>query len=225
MRRCGVPYLIRVRLADQPGALGRLASALGDAGADIESVAVVDRAGGEAVDDLVVAIPPPARAESLVTAVASAPGCTLESIQPHPGRARVHDELALLDAAASSPHPVDLLVRGLPDLLAVRYALAVDLDVPGGIAASSSGAPDQQPCVGWLPLRTARTVAAAELYADPRAAGPDAMLAAAPLGSTAAIVCGRNGGAEFRPVELLRLAHLANLLHVALISDNVHSAV
>jgi hypothetical protein len=215
-------YLIRVRLADQPGALGRLATALGAAGADIESVAVVDRGHGEAVDDLVVSLPPPRRAEALVTAVSSTPGCTLESIQPHPGRARVHDELALLDTAASSAQPIDVLVQGLPDLLAVRYAIAVDVD--GGIVAATSGAPDQRPLTGWLPLDQPRVLTCAELYDAPAAAGPDAALAAAPVGRAAAIVCGRNGGADFRPAELLRLAHLANLVRVALRDERVYSA-
>ena len=37
-------YLLRVRLPDQPGVLGRVATALGNVGADIESIVVVDRA-------------------------------------------------------------------------------------------------------------------------------------------------------------------------------------
>jgi hypothetical protein len=207
-----IPYLIRVRLADQPGALGRLATALGAVGADIETVAIVDRAGGEAVDDLVVALPRPALAETLVTAVLSVDGVVLESIQPHAGRARVTDELALLDAAAVAPNPLDVLVRGLPDLLAVRYALAVDVRMPGHVAVATTGAPEQPARVDWMPLPRARELAAGELYDDPDAAGPDAMLVAAPVSPRVALVVARNGGATFRPAEVLRLAHLAHLI-------------
>jgi hypothetical protein len=210
-----VPYLIRVRLPDQPGMLGRLATALGEAGADIERVAIVDRTEDEAVDDLVVSLPAPALADKVVTAVVSVPGAVLESIQPHPGRTRVLDELALLDEAASSRSPVEVVVAGLPDVMAVQYALAVDAAVEGGVRAASVSAPETPVLLGWLPLLTPRELVAAELFEDADAAGADTMLVAAPLGERSALVVGRNGGAAFRPAEVLRLAHLASLLRVA----------
>jgi hypothetical protein len=210
-----VPYLIRVRVPDQPGALGRLATALGAVRADIESVAVVDRQEGVAVDDLIVAMPPPALADVLVTAVHSVPGVVLETIQPHPGRARVYDELALLDDATTARDPVTTLVAGLPDLFAARYAFAVAADAPDPVVAASPGAPDSGVRSDWLPLREARVVAAAELFTDPAAAGPDCALVAAAIGERSAVVLGRNGGAEFRPAEVYRLAHLASVLRAA----------
>ena len=76
----------------------------------------------------------------------------LESIQPHPGRLRVHDELALLDEALASSDPVQTLIRGLPDLLAVRYALAVDVAAPELVVATSAGAPDTDVLCDWIPL-------------------------------------------------------------------------
>lgn len=210
-----MPYLIRVRLPDEPGALGRLATALGQAGADIEQVAVVDRVGGEAVDDLIVDLAPPARAEALVTAVVSVPRVVLETIQPHPGRTRVHDELALLDQAASSRTPVDVVVHGLRDLLLVHYALAIDAAADPALVAASAGAPEAAVLTAWLPLRAARELGADELFDDVSAAGPDAALVAAPIGDRAALVIARNGGAAFRPAEVLRFAHLAHLVRLA----------
>lgn len=210
-----MPYLIRVRLPDQPGALGRLASALGVAGVDIESVSVVDRDGGEAVDDLVVCLPPGGLAEVLVTAVGRVQGCVLETIRTHPGRARVLDEVALLDEAALSASPLGVVVAGLPDLFAARYALAVDRGAAAPLVASSVGAPEAPVLTGWLPLAAARELAPEELFADAALGGPDCTLVAAPVHDGCALVLARNGGAAFRPVEVLRLAHVARLLQLA----------
>ena len=51
-------YLLRVLLPDRPGMLGAVATALGETGADILSVDVVERAAGVAVDDLIASWPP-----------------------------------------------------------------------------------------------------------------------------------------------------------------------
>ena len=51
-------FLLRVILPDKPGSLGAVATALGNAGADILGVDVVERADGHAIDDLAVELPP-----------------------------------------------------------------------------------------------------------------------------------------------------------------------
>ena len=55
-------FLLRVVLPDKPGSLGAVATALGNAGADILGVDVVERADGHAIDDLAVELPPGAPA-------------------------------------------------------------------------------------------------------------------------------------------------------------------
>ena len=62
-------FLIRVQLPDRPCALGAVATALGRAGGDIDSVDIVERGPGTAVDDLVVDLPPGGLPDGLVTAV------------------------------------------------------------------------------------------------------------------------------------------------------------
>jgi len=52
-----VSFLLRVILPDKPGSLGAVATALGNAGADILGVDVVERADGHAIDDLAVELP------------------------------------------------------------------------------------------------------------------------------------------------------------------------
>ena len=50
-------YLLRVAVPDRPGSLGALATALGEVGADIVSLDVVERHDGLAVDDVLVELP------------------------------------------------------------------------------------------------------------------------------------------------------------------------
>jgi hypothetical protein len=206
-------YLLRVRLPDQPGVLGKVASALGSAGADIDSIVVVDRVPGYAVDDLVVSLPAGALVDRLVRVV-------VETVQRHHGRLRMHDDLALLDEAASSDNPLRTLAVGLPELLHASYCLVVDVPAGDGglakIAAATMSAPDTRPRAEWLPLAVAREVSAAELWEDPDVAGPDCELAAAPFRTSSAVLLGRIGGPAFRPAELTRLSHLVRVAQALL---------
>jgi ACT domain-containing protein len=47
-------YRVRVRLLDRPGALGLVASRIGAVGGDIVAVHILERSGGEAIDEFVV---------------------------------------------------------------------------------------------------------------------------------------------------------------------------
>lgn len=214
-------YLLRLRLPDQPGVLGKVASALGSTGADIDSIVVVDRAPGYAVDDLVVTLPAGALADRLVSAAASVAGVSVETVQRHHGRLRLQDELALLDAAATSDEPLSALATGLPDLLHASYCLIVEPASAAAPAATVTGAasmsaPDAPCRAGWLPVTDAREISAAEIWDDPMAAGPDCELAAVGFRQTSAVVVGRIGGPAFRPAELTRLSHLARVAQALL---------
>lgn len=216
-------YLLRVRLPDRPGVLGNVASALGSTGADIDSIVVVDRVSGYAVDDLVISLPAGALVDRLVSAATSVPGVVVETIQRHHGRQRLHDDLALLDEAACSVDPLAVLATGLPDLMRTSYALVVDGgDRDDGAAillAASMAAPNTECRARWLPLAAARDVSAAEVWDDPFVAGPDCELAAAPFRDSCAFLLGRIGGPAFRPAELTRLAHLARVAQALLPSQ------
>ena len=69
-----VSFLLRVVLPDKPGSLGAVATALGNAGADILGVDVVERGDGQAIDDLAVELPAGRPPDVLITAAESVPG-------------------------------------------------------------------------------------------------------------------------------------------------------
>jgi len=61
--------LLRVELPDVPGSLGRLASAIGSAGGDIEALEIVEkRHDGTAVDDVLLETPVGVMPDSIVSA-------------------------------------------------------------------------------------------------------------------------------------------------------------
>src|SRR4051812_44615712 len=54
-----MPFLLRVELPDVPGSLGRVATAIGEAGGDIEAIEIVEhRRDGTAVDDVLLEMAP-----------------------------------------------------------------------------------------------------------------------------------------------------------------------
>ena len=65
-----MPFLLRVELPDVPGSLGRVATAIGEAGGDIEAIEIVEkRRDGTAVDDVLLEMHGAAMPDSVVSAV------------------------------------------------------------------------------------------------------------------------------------------------------------
>lgn len=204
-------YLLRINLPNRPGALGALATALGDVGADIQNLVVVERTADLAVDDILIDLPPTGLAESLITAAHSVQGVHVESLNRYGGRLDLQDDLALLDTLTGRTD--DVLTRfatAVPDVLRSDWALIVNADTPAApVVATSPGAPSALPGLDWLG-NAARTLEPREVWADPGVSGPDPQLAAAPMGGPKrGVLVGRRGGPQYRQSELHRLHHLA----------------
>jgi len=108
-------FVLRVVLPDRPGTLGAVATALGEVGADILAMDVVERSPDLAVDDIVVALPSGRQPDSLITAAEGVEGVHVESVRPDPGIAARHKEWELVEAIAADPkQAVQTLARMLP---------------------------------------------------------------------------------------------------------------
>ncbi len=117
-------FLMRVRVPDEPGALGLLATALGRTNVDILSVDVVERVADHAVDDLVVQLPRGALPDGLITAAEAINGVQVISVRPFTGVLDTHRELELIDVvAATIGDRLQVLVDGLPRVLGVGWAM------------------------------------------------------------------------------------------------------
>jgi hypothetical protein len=215
-----VSFLLRVVLPDLPGSLGAVATALGNAGADILGVDVVERSRGNAVDDLAVELPPGRPVDVLITAAESVPGVEVESVRPHSGRLDTNRELELVEEITGDPtNGLKLLAEGVPRIFRAGWALiAVREHTRAYRIAESSAAPETVAGdLPWLPLaRTTVLDPDVHWVPDPWR-DLDTELAAAPFGPAAqALVVGRPGGPAFRPSELARLTHLTGIVTTVL---------
>jgi hypothetical protein len=206
-------YLLRLVLPDRPGMLGAVATALGEAGADILSLDVVERGPDGAVDDVVVALPPGGMADVLITSAQSVPGVVVESLRPYYGGADLHRDLELVDALAAEPASAcELLVAHAPGVFRAGWALLLE----GGptVLHASAGAPEVHDLeLPWLPLASARRLDPDEPWVPERWEVLGTELVAAPVGGPhRAVLVGRPGGPRFRGSEVLRLGHLAGIV-------------
>ena len=209
-------FLLRIVLPDKPGSLGAVATALGNAGADILGVDVVERGHGHAVDDLAVELPHGRPPDVLITAAESVPGVEVESVRPHSGRLETHRELELIDQIASDPeNGLHLLAEGVPRIFRAGWALIAEREDGSSYRlAESTAAPETRAGdLPWLPLEKATVLDPAVHWMPDPWSALDTELAAAPFGPKArALVVGRPGGPVFRPSELARLSHLAGIV-------------
>src|SRR5271155_4836161 len=113
-----VRYVLRVWIADSPGSLGALATRMGEAGADLVGIDILERDGSRAVDELTIELPDGVTAELLVDAVRSLNGVDVEDIRevvsriPYPG-ADVLDVAVTLTERASCPELEAALAHGV----------------------------------------------------------------------------------------------------------------
>lgn len=204
-------YLLRIVLPDRPGALGAVATALGEVGADILSLDVIERSPGSATDDLVLDLPPDRLADSLVSAAATVPGVRVEYIRPYAGQIDPHRELQLLDKLAKLPgQSLRLLTDGVAHIFRGGWALVLDTPSQGHarVLAAGDGAPEVTclPAPWWPPSPT-RVLEADLEWAPPDWARLGTELAVTRLGD-AALLVGRPT-LRWLPSEMLRLQHLA----------------
>ncbi|MHA6796048.1 ACT domain-containing protein [Pseudonocardia bannensis] len=215
-------FLLRVVLPDKPGSLGAVATALGDAGADILGVDVVERADGQAIDDLTVELPAGRPPDVLITAAESIRGVQVESVRPYVGRLDTHRELELIDEIANNPEQgLHLLAEDMPRLFRAGWALIVvrEGDRSYRLAESSAAPETRAGDLPWVPLSKAIVLEPHLHWVPDPWRDLDTELAAAPFGPVSAaqaLVVGRPGGPAFRPSELARLSHLAGIVTTVL---------
>ncbi len=215
-------FVLRVVLPDRPGTLGAVATALGEVGADILAMDVVERSPDLAVDDIVVALPLGRQPDTLITAAEKVDGVHVESVRPDPGVAARHREWELVEAIAADPtQAVPTLARMLPLVLRAGWAIVVRAPANGGpgsvrLLAGGGGVPDLTTVEpGWAPIDKAAVLdpEAPWVPEDWKTIGTE--LAAAPLWDPeTTVIVGRPGGPAMRDSEVARLGHLAGLTSV-----------
>ncbi|MGH3717610.1 MAG: ACT domain-containing protein [Pseudonocardiaceae bacterium] len=213
-------FLIRVQLPDRPGALGAVATALGEVGVDILSLDVVERRSGIAIDDLVVELPSGRLPDVLITAAESVEGVEVDAVRPWAGALDTHRELELVEEIAADPaHGLQTFTDGVPKIIRAGWALV--LSAAGGrprrVTASFAAPETIAADLPWWPLRRATILDGEDPWVPPPWQELGTELAATPLGGAErALLVGRPGGPMFRAAEVARLEHLAGIVAVVL---------
>lgn len=207
----GMPYLLRVELPDVPGSLGRVATAIGEAGGDIEAIEIVEhRRDGWAVDDVLLELAQGVMPDSVVSACNQLDGVRVVWVSRYGAGGNLFLDLEAVEALTESPATaLDELVDLIPVTFRSDWALrATHAGSSIKTLHATSAAPDLDGGQReWLPLERASRLAVAD---DSPLAGT--VVAGAPLGDRDTIVVfGRRGGPDILDSEVARLEHLAAL--------------
>jgi hypothetical protein len=194
-----MPYLLRVELPDVPGSLGRVATAIGMAGGDIEAIEIVEkRHDGTAVDDVLLETAPQVMPDSIISACNALDGVRVVWISRYAAGGNLVLDLEAVEELTADPD--DALSR-LIDLLPVTFRAdwAARVSKTDGLVYATEAAPSE---LDWLPIERAEL-----LEADDE----NTILCGARLNKTDIVVIGRRGGPEFLDSEIARLGHLVGL--------------
>lgn len=196
-----MPYLLRVELPDVPGSLGRLASAIGAVGGDIEAIEIVEkRHDGTALDDVLLEIEPGIMPDSIVSACNALDSVNVVWISRYASGGLVLDLEAVEELTAAPAGALDRLVDLLPVTFRVDWAARVHR--VKGIVHATGAAPDE------LQFVEVERPARVQLDLDPE---QTTLFAAVRLDGNEVVVVARRGGPEFLDSEIARLGHLAGL--------------
>lgn len=192
-----MPFLLRLALPDVPGSLGRVATAIGQAGGDIDAIEIVEKDGdGTAVDDVLLEMSPGAMPDSVVSACNALEGVEVLWISRYAAGGNLFLDLEVVEELTAHPtEALDRVIDLLPITFRVDWAVRVGRD--GAVGRSTEAAPAE---VAWVDIQRPSRL-------------PDddvTVLCGAPLGPDL-IVLGRRGGPEFLDSELARLGHLLGL--------------
>ena len=199
-----MPFLLRVALPDVPGSLGRVATAIGEAGGDIEAIEIVEkRHDGTAVDDVLLEMAPGAMPDSVVSACQPLEGVEVIWISRYAAGGNLFLDLEVVEELTANPgSALDTLVGLLPVTFRVDWAARLSAPPAAARADGHRRRPARH-----------RVDRAAGRRADGRVRRETASPCTArrPLGDDGLVVLGRDGGPEFLDSELARLAHLVAL--------------
>jgi hypothetical protein len=205
-------FLLRLILPDRPGSLGTVAGALGEVGADIHAIEIVEhrRGDGTAVDDVVVDLPGRVLPDRLVSACNSVPDVEVIWFSRYGAGGGLHMDLEAVEQMTAAPaEAVEVLVEQAPAVLHADWAALLDsTDGAVKVTHETTATPEFGPVIEkWLPLAKAATLD------SPDGEGlAESVLVASPLASNhTVLVVGRRGGPPFLGSEVARLSYLANL--------------
>ncbi len=139
-------FAIELSLADQPGALGAVASLIGSLGGDVVDVDVLEHGRGRARDEITVELADAELAATLGAELASLPGVEVEQLAPvgQYGHHLVVDALEIASAVVaeeSADVVLDTLASGVVAAFGVCFAVVLEAERDLPLAAAGDVPP------------------------------------------------------------------------------------
>ncbi|MAS54172.1 ACT domain-containing protein [Nocardioides sp.] len=197
-----MPFLLRVELPDVPGSLGRLASAIGEAGGDIEAIEIVEkRLDGTALDDVMLDTVPGIMPDTIVSACNALDGVRVVWISRYASGGLVLDLEAVEELTSAPAQALDRLVDLLPATFRVDWAARIHRSA--GVLAATGAAPAD---LAFVEIERPCRLDPPEGSDD-----TDTLFAGAQVDGNEIVIVARRGGPDFLDSEIARLGHLAGL--------------
>jgi len=204
-------HLLRISLLDRPGSLGAVATALGEAGANIHAMEVVERAGAYVVEDFLVRLSPDRLIDSIVAACDKVPDVSVDWVSRYPSDGNLQSDLETLESMTKDPrHAAEILLAASPVVFRAHWALLISVSPPPTVRLGTVMAPELD-SQGVAQLGPFDTVHPVELQDGWLPGWRAATAAVTPLAQGHALVVGRQGGPPFLNSELARIGHIAAL--------------
>lgn len=153
-----MPAYLRVSVPDRPGSLAALTTALASAGANVHSVAVIDREAGRAVDDLLLDWPYGRAWDAVTAAIETCPGVRVHGLRHIAEPSLTYDADLLGQVVADPQRAIETVIDGLPHLLLADWCALFDRRDPRHPDYATPGTPMPLPETDH-PLARPRTLA------------------------------------------------------------------
>jgi hypothetical protein len=146
-------YVLRLWVPDRPGALGAVASRIGAVRGDLVGIDILERGGGQAVDELVVELPDETLVDMLIREVRQVDGVGVEEVRPldggrhHDPRLDALEAIAQIVASSDVVELVDGLVAQTRRVIGAAWAAVVDMEPEANEVVARS---DEAPSGAWL---------------------------------------------------------------------------
>lgn len=142
-------FVVRVWLPDRPGALGQVASRIGAVHGDVVGIEILERGGGSAIDELIVALPDGVSRELLVSEISQVDGVAIEDVRPidpaRPDAGMLALEIAAATVESDRAACLALFCDRLRYLVDGSWVLALRVD-DAAVLVEQGTAPDH----AWL---------------------------------------------------------------------------
>lgn len=211
--------VLRVVLADRPGALGAVAGRIGAVKGDLVGIEILERRPGQVVDELIVELPEAGLLDLLVKEVEQEDGVEIEDVQslvdsPFDPQINAFEVAAIIAGADDVEELLSSLCAHTWRTIRTSWVCVVDND---GTVLAEAG---RRPATQRLDKPTGPTRRAGNTTADEPEGEVDGEVEWLPMPSAgASLVLGRHQGLPFRSRERRNGAALAR------VADSLHSGI